>query len=96
MPGVLIIEALVQIGGVLAHASEPFDPSSKLVLFLGIDKARFRRPVVPGDRLDLYVEVAHRRSSVWKMRGQASVDGARCAEAELMASVVDRGKDFGA
>jgi 3-hydroxyacyl-[acyl-carrier-protein] dehydratase len=95
MPGVLILEALAQIGGILAHATDPFDPASKLMLFLGIDKARFRKPVVPGDRLDLYVEVIQRRSTIWKLKGQASVDGARCAEAELLASIVDRGKDFG-
>lgn len=94
MPGVLIVEALAQIGGILAHATDPFDPSGKLMLFLGIDRARFRRPVVPGDRLDLYVEVIQRRASVWKLRGHASVDGARAAEAELLASVVDRSKAF--
>lgn len=94
MPGVLMVEALAQIGGILAHATEPFDVSGKLMLFLGIDKARFRRPVVPGDRLDLYVEVVQRRASVWKLRGNASVDGARAAEAELLVSVVERSKAF--
>lgn len=94
MPGVLIVEALAQIGGILAHASDPFDPGGKLMLFLGIDRARFRKPVVPGDKLDLYVEVVQRRSSVWKLRGQASVDGVRAAEAELLAQIVDRSKAF--
>lgn len=95
MPGVLIIEALAQIGGILAHATDPFDPTGKLMLFLGIDKARFRRPVVPGDKLDLTVSILQRRSSVWKLKGEASVDGAKCAEAELLASMVDREKVAG-
>lgn len=90
MPGVLILEALAQTGGILAYASEPFDATNKLMFFLGIDKAKFRRPVEPGDRLDLFVELVHHRSNVWKMRGQATVDGALAAEAELLASVVDR------
>jgi 3-hydroxyacyl-[acyl-carrier-protein] dehydratase len=90
MPGVLIIEALAQIGGILAYASEPFDEAKSLLYFLGIDKAKFRRPVVPGDRLDLEVTVVHHRTNVWKLRGEASVDGALCAEGELLASVVER------
>ena len=90
MPGVLIIEALAQIGGILAYASEPFDESTSLLYFLGIDKAKFRRPVVPGDRLDLEVTILHHRTNVWKLRGEASVDGTLCAQGELLASVVDR------
>lgn len=90
MPGVLMLEALAQIGGILAYASDPFDATSNLMFFLGIDKAKFRHTVTPGDRLDLYVEVLHHRSNVWKLRGQASVDGTLCAEGELLASVVDR------
>jgi 3-hydroxyacyl-[acyl-carrier-protein] dehydratase len=90
MPGVLIIESLAQIGGILAYASEPFDGSRSLMYFLGIDRAKFRRPVIPGDRLDLEVSVIHHRTNVWKLRGRASVDGALAAEAELLASVVDR------
>lgn len=91
MPGVLVIEALAQIGGILAYASEPFDEQQNLLYFLGIDKAKFRRPVVPGDRLDLEVTVMHHRTNVWKLKGEASVDGALCAQGELLASVVDRG-----
>lgn len=90
MPGVLILESLAQIGGILAYASDPFDAQSHLMFFLGIDKAKFRRTVEPGDRLDLYVERIHHRSNVWKLRGEASVDGSLCAEAELLASVVER------
>ena len=90
LPGVLIIESLAQIGGILAYASEPFDTHTSLMYFLGIDKAKFRRPVVPGDRLDLEVSVVHHRTNVWKLKGEASVDGTLCAQGELLASVVDR------
>lgn len=90
MPGVLIIEALAQIGGILAYASEPFDPTRSLMFFLGIDKAKFRHTVTPGDRLDLHVEVLRHRSNVWKLRGEALVEGTVCAQGELLASVVDR------
>ncbi len=90
MPGVLILEALAQIGGILAYVSEPFDAETSLMYFLGIDKAKFRHPVVPGDRLDLHVEVVHHRSNVWKLKGEASVDGTLCAQGELLASIVDR------
>jgi 3-hydroxyacyl-[acyl-carrier-protein] dehydratase len=91
MPGVLVIEALAQIGGILAYATEPFDEETNLLYFLGIDKAKFRRPVVPGDRLDLEVTIMQHRTNVWKLRGEASVEGALCAQGELLASVVDRG-----
>jgi 3-hydroxyacyl-[acyl-carrier-protein] dehydratase len=90
MPGVLIIEALAQIGGILAYASEPFDARTSLMYFLGIDKAKFRHTVTPGDRLDLYVEVIQHRSNVWKLRGEATVEGTLCAQGELLASIVDR------
>jgi 3-hydroxyacyl-[acyl-carrier-protein] dehydratase len=90
VPNVLVVEALAQLGGILAYVSEPFDPSASLVLLLGIDGARFRRPVVPGDRMDLYVEVADHRSNVWRFTGEVTVDGAVSTEAELLASVVDR------
>ncbi len=90
LPGVLIIESLAQIGGILAYASDPFDASQSLMYFLGIDKAKFRHPVTPGDRLDLYVEVVHHRSNVWKLRGEATVDGVLAAQGELLASIVER------
>ena len=90
MPGVLILECLAQIGGLLAYATEPFDASNSLMYFLGIDKAKFRRPVTPGDRLDLEVSILHHRTNVFKLKGEASVDGTLCAHAELLASVVDR------
>ena len=90
MPGVLIIESLAQIGGILAYVSEPFDASTSLMYFLGIDKAKFRNTVTPGDRLDLRVEVLHHRSNVWRLHGEATVDGTLCAQGDLLASIVDR------
>jgi 3-hydroxyacyl-[acyl-carrier-protein] dehydratase len=90
MPGVMILEALAQIGGILAYVSEPFDTEANLMYYLGIDKVKFRHPVVPGDRLDLRVEALHHRSNVWKMKGEASVDGTLCAQGEFLASIVDR------
>src|SRR5262249_55880942 len=90
MPGVLILEALAQIGGLLAHSGEPVDAQSWLMYFLGIDRPKFRRPATPGDRLDLEVGVLHHRTNVWKLKGEAFVDGTLCAQGELLASVVDR------
>lgn len=90
MPGVMILESLAQISGILAHASDPFDPTQNLMFFLGIDKMKFRHTVIPGDRLDLQAEILHHRSNMWKMRAEATVNGTLCAEGELLASVVDR------
>src|SRR5688500_17802938 len=89
-PGVLILEALAQLVGVLAYASEPFDSNQKIMYFMGIDRARFRTAVVPGDRMVLEVEVIQRKQNIWKCSGSARVDDALCAEAELLAAVVDR------
>ena len=89
-PGVLILEAMAQLSGVLAYASEPFDTSQKVLYFLGIDKAKFRRPVVPGDRMDIEVEVLQHRSNIWKTSATASVDEVVCAQAELLAAITDR------
>jgi len=89
MPGVLIIEAMAQAGAVL-FLHEMTDRESKLVYFTGIDGARFRRPVVPGDRLRLTVEVLKFRARSCRMKGIAEVDGERAAEAELSSILVDR------
>ena len=89
MPGVLIIEAMAQAGAVLLLHDMP-DKQSKLVYFTGIDKARFRRTVVPGDQLRLTLEVIKLRSRTCKMRGRAEVDGQLAAEAEILSALVDR------
>jgi len=90
MPGVLVLESLTQIATVLAYASDPFDRNTSVLYFLGIDKAKLRRAAVPGDRVDLRVDVLHHQSNVWSFRGEATVEGQLCAEAELVASVVER------
>ncbi|MBA3334852.1 MAG: 3-hydroxyacyl-ACP dehydratase FabZ [Pyrinomonadaceae bacterium] len=89
MPGVLQIEALAQVGAILA-LREFADRSNKLPFFSGIDKARFRRPVVPGDTLVLEVTAIRIGSKVQKMRGLAKVDGNITAEAEIMCIIGDR------
>ncbi|HUM02099.1 MAG TPA: 3-hydroxyacyl-ACP dehydratase FabZ [Thermoanaerobaculia bacterium] len=89
MPGVLILESMAQIGGCLVFASDPSFKQRKLMYLSGIDKARFRRPVVPGDQLVVSVEVLTVRASFIKIRGEARVDGQLAAEAELLSSLVD-------
>ncbi len=89
MPGVLIVEAMAQAGAVLL-LQEVADRASKLVYFTGIDEARFRRAVTPGDRLLLTVEVLKLRSRACKMRGVAEVDGEIAAEAIIMSALVER------
>ncbi len=89
MPGVLIIEALAQVGAVLAFSGEE-PPQKKLVFFLGIDKAKFRKPVVPGDQLRLEVTVLQVRSQFWRLQGMAYVDSTLVCEAELKAMIADR------
>jgi len=91
MPGVLIVEAMAQAGAVLL-LHEMTDRDDKLVYFTGIDKARFRRTVVPGDQLRLTVEVLKNRSTTCKLRAIAEVDGRKAAEADIMSALVDRAK----
>ena len=87
MPGVLIIEALAQAGALLAAHTVGFDPATQVIYFMAIDKARFRKPVVPGDLLTLEVVPLRKGGAIWKMRGEAKVDGTVVAEAELLASI---------
>ncbi len=87
MPGVLIIESMAQVGGILAFKSA--DVKNKGVYFMGIDKAKFRRPVVPGDTLEIKLEVTKTRGKIWKFHGKAIVEGKVAAEADLMATIVD-------
>jgi beta-hydroxyacyl-ACP dehydratase FabZ len=85
MPGVLIIEAMGQAGGVLAASALPEEEQGQLIIFMGMDKVRFRRPVVPGDQLIFELEILKQRRKILKMSGVAKVDGQVVAEAELMA-----------
>lgn len=89
MPGVLIVEAMAQVGGMLAFKSEP-EAEGKVVYFMGIDKARFRKPVVPGDQIRLVVTVLKQRRAIWRFKGEAFVDDNLVAEAELMATIMDK------
>jgi beta-hydroxyacyl-ACP dehydratase FabZ len=89
MPGVLVIEALAQVGAVLA-LREIADRHQKLVLFTGIRQASFRRPVVPGDTLILEVTALRIGSRIQRMRGEARVDGQLAADAELTSVIADR------
>lgn len=87
MPGVLIVEAMAQVGGVLAYVSRADEKNRELIYFMGIDKARFRKPVVPGDQLILEMILLKTRSDLFKMSGKATVDGTLVAEAEVMAMI---------
>ncbi len=89
MPGVLVVEALAQVGAILA-LREIENHDEKLVLFSGIQEARFRKPVVPGDTLTLEVTAIRIGSRVQRMRGEAKVDGVLVAEAVIMSIVADR------
>jgi 3-hydroxyacyl-[acyl-carrier-protein] dehydratase len=95
MPGVLILEALAQASAILAYKTENMDPSRSVSYLMSVDGARFRKPVVPGDRLQLNVEVLRHKGAVWKTKGTATVDGAKVAEGEFLATVVDKDKKSG-
>ena len=85
MPGVLILEAMAQATGILAFATIGHPPGpNELYYFVGIDKARFREPVVPGDQILFKVKILAAKKSIWKFAGVAEVDGKVAAEAELM------------
>jgi beta-hydroxyacyl-ACP dehydratase FabZ len=93
MPGVLQVEAMAQAGGVYAlnildAVNEPVPP---LIFFMGLDKVKFRKPVVPGDQLRIEVTPIRRGGTVWKLAGKALVEGAVVSEAEFLATVQKRG-----
>ena len=89
MPGVLICEALVQAGGLLASCSTDGVPDDRGVVLAGIERARFRRPVEPGDQLVLEIQLLKKHRPLWKMRGRARVDGQVVAEAEFLTMEVE-------
>jgi 3-hydroxyacyl-[acyl-carrier-protein] dehydratase len=90
MPGVLILEALAQAGGVLACLSSIEGIEGSLVYFTGIDKARFRKPVTPGDQLILEAKITKVRSRIIKLSGVAKVNDEKVAEADLMAAIGEK------
>ena len=89
MPGVLIVEAMAQVGGMLLMGAVP-EPMSKVVYFTSLNNVKFRRPVLPGDQLRCELEMLQNRGRTCRMKGVALVDGNVVAEAEMMARVVDR------
>jgi 3-hydroxyacyl-[acyl-carrier-protein] dehydratase len=89
-PAVLCIEAMTQLMCVLAYASDAIDPAQQMFVFAGIDKAKFRHPITPGDQMVIGVRVLQRRSNIWKCEGTAMVGDVLCAEAELLAAIQDR------
>jgi 3-hydroxyacyl-[acyl-carrier-protein] dehydratase len=90
MPGVLILEALAQTAALLILKDmKQEERAGKVIFFMAIDGARFRKPVVPGDRLELVCEIVKHKGSVIKAKGEAKVDGQVCAEGEFMAMLVD-------
>ena len=91
MPGVLIVEAMAQAGGILLFNSIP-DPQTKFVLFSKIDNMKFRRPVVPGDQLRLECEFRKFKSRFFQLHGKALVDGEIAVEGDMLASLLDRGE----
>jgi beta-hydroxyacyl-ACP dehydratase FabZ len=89
MPGVLIVEAMAQVGGCLMMGTME-RPETRVVYFMALDRVRFRRPVRPGDQLRMEVEVLQVRGPTCRLKGVATVEGQVAAEAEMMAQVVDR------
>jgi 3-hydroxyacyl-[acyl-carrier-protein] dehydratase len=87
MPGVLIVEAMAQTAGALVVHSLGLTSENRIVYFMTIERARFRRPVRPGDMLRMPVKALRRRGPVWRFGGQAFVDGVLCAEAEFSAMI---------
>jgi len=92
-PGVMILEGMAQAGGILAFKSMDMteeEAAEKVVYFMSIDKAKFRNPVRPGDRLEYEITVIKHKGAIWVLQGKAYVDGNLVSEAELKAMVVDK------
>jgi 3-hydroxyacyl-[acyl-carrier-protein] dehydratase len=90
MPGVLVIEAMAQVGGILARLSVPKSmkiESGKAIYFAAIDKAKFRKPIVPGDQILFELAAIRKGTKIWKMKGKAMVNNIVAAEAELVAAI---------
>ena len=89
MPGVLLVEAMAQTAGALVLDFLGDEHAGKLVFFMSIDKARFRKPVVPGDTVHIKVKLTNKRAPVWKYWAEAHVDGKKVAEAEIGAMLIN-------
>ena len=93
-PGVMILEGMAQAGGILAFKSmddlSEEEVANKVVYFMSIDKAKFRSPVRPGDKLEYHITVLKHKGAIWVLKGEAFVDGKLTSEAELKAMIVDK------
>ena len=92
-PGVMILEGMAQAGGILAFQSMEMskeEAAQKVVYFMSIDKAKFRAPVKPGDKLEYHISVIKNKGAIWVLKGEAFVDGKIVSEAELKAMIVDK------
>ena len=89
MPGVLLLEGMAQSAGAICALSQGADKALKSVYFLTVDKAKFRRPVVPGDRIEYHMKKIAKRKTMWWFRGEAKVDGQLACEAEVGAMIAD-------
>lgn len=90
MPGVLIVEAMAQTAAIVVVEALGQDAEGKVVYFMTIENARFRRPVTPGDAIHIHVDKIQSRANVWKFKGEAKVDGKTCAEAVFSAMITDK------
>ncbi len=90
MPGVLQLEAIAQTSAFLMHGTAGFDPSKQVAFLMSMDEVKFRRLVVPGDKLDLSVELVQGRRGILKVQGKSSVDGERACEALITVAIRDR------
>jgi len=88
-PGVLIVEAMAQTAAVLTVFSLGKEAEGKLVYFMSVDEARFRKPVVPGDQIHIHIKLEKNRGNVWKFSSEAKVDGVKVADATFSAMIVD-------
>jgi 3-hydroxyacyl-[acyl-carrier-protein] dehydratase len=93
MPGVLIVEAMAQTAAIVVVEAQEEQTAEKIVYFMTIDNARFRKPVTPGDSMYIHVEKVQARRNVWKFKGEARVDGQLCAEATFSAMIMDKPAD---
>ena len=89
-PGLMCLEALGQLMCILAFASKAIDPNFQLFYIMGVEKAKFRHPIIPGDQIDLSVKVLQRRSNIWKCEGKAMVGEILCVEGTLLAAITER------
>ena len=90
MPGVLQLEAMAQAGALLAFEISKFDPEKKVIYLMAFDAVKFRRVVTPGDRLDLHVKLLRHKGPVFKLSGEARVDGQLASECEMLATLADK------